>query len=73
MAWYSSARTSCGLVMNKDEIQHELSAQVTAASCGLVMNKDEIQPFGFSIHSPHSCGLVMNKDEIQRGPRRLTL
>ena len=34
---------SCGLVMNKDEIQLLSNVDVLSASCGLVMNKDEIQ------------------------------
>ena len=38
------ARTSCGLVMNKDEIQPKIEGLYLLLSCGLVMNKDEIQP-----------------------------
>ena len=39
--------SSCGLVMNKDEIQLSRSKVVFVPSCGLVMNKDEIQPIEF--------------------------
>ena len=34
---------SCGLVMNKDEIQPKIARFRHNGSCGLVMNKDEIQ------------------------------
>ena len=37
--WYKS----CGLVMNKDEIQPTWLVIVLDDGCGLVMNKDEIQ------------------------------
>ena len=35
---------SCGLVMNKDEIQPRSICLLFTSGCGLVMNKDEIQP-----------------------------
>ena len=34
---------SCGLVMNKDEIQQFEYFTILVSRCGLVMNKDEIQ------------------------------
>ena len=34
---------SCGLVMNKDEIQLKKGRGKEQKSCGLVMNKDDIQ------------------------------
>ena len=34
---------SCGLVMNKDEIQRNPDGHNLYERCGLVMNKDEIQ------------------------------
>ena len=57
---------SCGLVMNKDEIQHNEECIRTPYCCGLVMNKDEIQLFNAANEKVLCCGLVMNKDEIQQ-------